>query len=91
MEAFDVHRRLAVSQELHGDRPVVLQIVRQINGGHAAGAELALDTISIAYRCRNAGEVRRLGGQGEGRHVERGDLRRQNSVAKAWENQAGRA
>jgi hypothetical protein len=35
-------------EDLEGDRPVVAEIVREVNGGHAALPELALDDVPAA-------------------------------------------
>ncbi len=36
------------AEHLDGDLAVVLEVVREVDGGHAAGAELALDPIAAA-------------------------------------------
>jgi len=46
-----------LAQDLHGDLAVVLEVVREIDRGHAPRAELALDAVAV--------------GQGEGEPVER--------------------
>ena len=38
-------------QDLDGDLAVVLEILREIDGGHAARAELALDAIAVGQSC----------------------------------------
>ena len=38
------------AQHLHRDLAIVLQIVREIDGGHSAGAELVLETVAIGQR-----------------------------------------
>ena len=43
------------AQHLDRDLAVVLEVVREIDGGHAAGAELALDAIAIGQGVGEAG------------------------------------
>ena len=38
-------------QDLDGDLAVVLQVLREIDGGHPARAELALDAITVGQSC----------------------------------------
>ena len=38
------------AKDLERDLPVVLQVVREVHGGHAAGAEFPLDTVST-FEC----------------------------------------
>ena len=35
------------AQDLDGDLAVVLEVVREVHGGHAASAELALDPVAV--------------------------------------------
>ncbi len=41
-------------QHLDGDVAVVLEIVREVDGGHAAGADLAVDTVAIREGVRQS-------------------------------------
>jgi hypothetical protein len=67
------------AEHLHGHVAIVFEVVRQVDRGHAARADLALDSISIAQRRRDGREVSWL----DGGHVEGVGDRRQNSVAKS--------
>ena len=50
-EALATERRAQVGmQHLDGDVAVVLEIVREVHGGHAAGAELAVEAIAALQR-----------------------------------------
>jgi hypothetical protein len=42
-------------QDLDGDPAIVLQVQREIDGGHAARAELALDAVAVG---QGGGELR---------------------------------
>ena len=42
------------AKHLHRNTPVVLEIVREIDGGHPTGAELALESVTIGQRCDEA-------------------------------------
>ena len=53
------------AQDLEGDGPIVPEIVSEIDGGHAAASELALDAIAIGQGGRE--EVGRLGQRGNRR------------------------
>ena len=44
-------------QHLDRDAPVVPDVVREIDGGHAAGAELALDAIATRQLRRQAEQI----------------------------------
>ncbi len=48
-------------QHLDRDLAMMLEIVREEHGGHAAGAELALDAVAVGERSGEAGEVSRCG------------------------------
>ena len=39
-------------QHLEGDRPIVLEVLHQIDRGHAPAAELALDAVAVGQRGR---------------------------------------
>ncbi len=41
------YRRQLGAQNLHGDRTLVLEVPSEINGGHPAATELALDRVPI--------------------------------------------
>ena len=43
-------------QDLDGDLAVVLEVLRQVDGGHAARAELALEAVAVGERLGEAGE-----------------------------------
>ena len=45
-------------QDLDRDLPPVLDVVGQVDGGHAAGADLGLDAVAIGRGCRRPGESR---------------------------------
>ena len=51
------------AQHLEGDPPVVPEVLGQVDGGHAAGAELALDPIAVGQGELEA--VLRLGHGGD--------------------------
>ena len=56
-EPLAAERRAEVGvQDLDGDVAVVLEVVREIDGRHAAGAELALDAVAIGERRSQARE-----------------------------------
>ena len=38
------------AEDLHGDLAVVLEVLGEVDGGHAAGAELALDAVAVGER-----------------------------------------
>ena len=40
------------AQDLDGDVAIVLEVVREIDGGHAARAELALDAVAVGQSSR---------------------------------------
>ena len=56
------HRRKFRFENFDGDFAIVLEVVREIDGRHAAGAELALDAIAVgergARRCGVGGQRR---------------------------------
>ena len=59
-EPLAAERRAEVGmQHLDGDVAIVLEVVREIDGGHAAGAELALDAVAVGEGGRESRE--RLG------------------------------
>jgi hypothetical protein len=37
-------------EDLEGDRPVVAEVLGEVDGGHAAAAELALDVVAVEQR-----------------------------------------
>ena len=50
-EPFAAKRRTQVGvQHLDGDIALVLEIVREVHGGHAAGAEFAVEAVAIGQR-----------------------------------------
>ena len=49
------YRREFGLQDLHGDQAVVLEVVREVDGGHAALPELALDAVPVG---KGGGEAR---------------------------------
>ena len=53
------------AQDLERDGPIVPEVVGEIDGGHAAASELALDAIAIGQGGRE--EVGRLGQRGDRR------------------------
>ena len=44
------------TQHLHGDLAIVADVVREIDRGHPAGAELPLDRVAVAEGGGEAGE-----------------------------------
>ena len=46
-EALKIAREVVGAQGLERDIPVVLEVLREIDRGHAAGAELALDAVAV--------------------------------------------
>ncbi len=59
-EPLGAQRRAEIGvQDLDGHVALVLEVVREVDGGHAAGAELALDAVAV--------------GQGGGEALERSD------------------
>ena len=54
-KAFDAERFTEVGvQHFDGDVALVLEIVREVDGGHTSGTELALDAIAVGKRRREA-------------------------------------
>ena len=47
-------------EDLHGDRPVMLRVARQVDGGHAAPAQLTLQDVSPGDRRPTAERKSRL-------------------------------
>ncbi len=58
-------RRQLWVEHLEGDRPVVAQIVGEVNHGHAAAAELALDAVLVGKGNLEASQHIRQGRSGE--------------------------
>ncbi len=48
------HRREFESKDLDGDPTVVLDVVSEVHGRHAAGTELALDGVAVRKRAGEA-------------------------------------
>jgi hypothetical protein len=44
------------AEDLDGDAAVVLQVVGEVDGGHAAGAELALEAVAVGQGVGQAAE-----------------------------------
>ena len=56
-EALGAEHRLQLrAKQLEGDESIVFEVVRQVDCGHTAAPELALDRVAIAEGC---GEFRR--------------------------------
>ena len=49
------------AEDLDGDGAIVLEVVREVDGGHAARAELALDAVAVGEGVRE--------GRRDGRHL----------------------
>ena len=76
-EALAAERRGEVLvEDLDGDVAVVLEVVGEVDGRHAAGAELALDAVAIVEGgCeQSGGVVAHVATVGEGRRERKGDL-----------------
>ena len=51
------------AQDLEGDRPIVPEVAGEIDGGHAAASELALEAIAVGQGGRE--ELGHLGQRGD--------------------------
>ena len=72
------------AENLDRDLAVVLEIVGQVDRGHAAAAELALEGVAAGQSRGEPGEV----GRGCGRHA--GKLQRDGAVYSGWRAALGR-